>query len=278
MAFTLVGTLILLLHMVSYSSCSGVDTAVALWAPLESKLGWEWKFRQIPSLPLTPRRLEKYRELSLSCEEDLSGSGSLDTVCSLNQSVSFETEDTVLVGDGTLEIQPNVVISCATPGCSLTILLGGDVNVGAKSAIRSSSLWIEAANVNVGDGASLNSSAFGGKPPSGASGTPSGIDGAGAGLGGRGAYCLNDQKKEQRDLWGGDMYGWTTLMKPWFYGSSGGTTRKYADLGGKGGGRVNVTVVGILVINGSIEADGGSVGEEGGGGSGGSLFVQASRM
>lgn len=120
--------------------------------------------------------------------------------------------------------------------------------------------------------------AFGGKPPSGASGTPSGTEGAGAGHGGRGASCLKDKSKDQRDVWGGDMYGWSTLMKPWDFGSSGGTTVKNADLGGKGGGRMNVTVVGILVINGSIEADGGSVGNDGGGGSGGSLFIQASRM
>ncbi|KAG0606930.1 hypothetical protein M758_9G180200 [Ceratodon purpureus] len=277
-SFTLVGILISLLHIVSHSSCSTLGTAVAVWTPPEILIQEVWQFRQIPSLPLTPALLGKYRAQSLSCEDDLSGAGSLDTVCLINQSVSFAGDDTLLVGNGTLEVQPNVMISCATPGCSLTILLGGDVNVGANSTIRSSSLWIEAANVNIGDGASLNSSAFGGKPPSGSSGTPSGVDGAGAGHGGRGAYCLKDQKKEQRDLWGGDMYGWTTLMKPWFYGSSGGTTRKNADLGGKGGGRVNVTVVGILVINDSIEADGGSVREEGGGGSGGSLFIQASRI
>ena len=278
---TLVGTLMLLLHVISYSSCSTLDTAVALWAPAGSLIQEGqpgWTFRQIPSLPLTPALLGKYREKTLSCEDDLFGTGSLDRVCTLNQSVSFAEDDTVLVGNGTLEIQPNVLVSCTSPGCSLTILLGGDVNVCANSTIRASSLWVEAANVNIGDGASLNSSAFGGKPPSGASGTPSGTDGAGAGHGGRGAYCLKDQKKEQRDLWGGDMYGWSTLMIPWDYGSSGGTTQKYADLGGKGGGRMNVTVVGILVLNGSIEADGGSVGEVGGGGSGGSLFIQASRM
>lgn len=274
---TLVAILIFLSHIVR---CTTFETAVAPWTPSGSSK-WEEEeqqqpqpFRQIPTMPLAT----KYRAQSLSCEDDLSGTGSFDIVCSLTQPVSFAAEDTLLFGNGTLEIHPNVVISCVTPGCSVTILLQGDVNLGANSTIRSSSLWIEAANVNVGDGASLNSSAFAGKPPSGASGTPSGVDGAGAGHGGRGAYCLKDNGKDQRDVWGGDMYGWSTLMTPWDFGSSGGTTLKGGDLGGKGGGRVNVTVVGILVINGSIEADGGSVGKEGGGGSGGSLFVKASRM
>lgn len=59
----------------------------------------------------------------------------------------------------------------------------------------------------------------------------------------------------------------------WFYGSSGGIISNIFDFGGKGGGRVNVIVMGILVINGLIEVDGGFVGEEGGGGFGGSFFV-----
>lgn len=236
-------------------------------------------FKQIPTVPLTPALLTTYRAQSLSCESDLSGTGSLDTICSLNQNVSFPGEDTLLLGSGTLELQPNIFISCCTPGCSLTILLQGDLNVLSNSSIRASSLWIEAQNVNIGDGASLDCTAFAGKPPSGTSGTPNEVEGAGAGHGGRGASCLREEGKgDQRDKWGGDMYGWSTLMKPWDFGSAGGTTEKGVELGGEGGGRVNVTVVGILVVNGSIEADGGSVGEEGGGGSGGSLFVQASRM
>ncbi|XP_024388875.1 uncharacterized protein [Physcomitrium patens] len=282
---TIIGILILFLHVVFYSSCSTSDHAVALWVPTRSLIREphpggrpDRRLRQSPGTPLTPDVYHKYAEQSLTCEEDLLGAGSLETVCVLKQSVSFAADETFVVGNGTLEIQPNVSISCIKSGCSLTILLDGDLNMGENSTIRSSSLWIQAANVNIGDAASLDSSEFGGKPPSGASGTPSGIDGAGAGHGGRGAYCVKDHSKEQRDSWGGDMYGWSTLMQPWFYGSSGGTTSNTSDLGGKGGGRVNVTVMGILVINGSIEADGGSVGEEGGGGSGGSLFVRASRI
>lgn len=251
--------------------------AVALWAPpatLEAAF-----LRQNPKLPLTPSRLRRYANQSLSCEDDLSGTGSLNTLCSLKHSFFLPDEETFLVGNGSLEIHPNVSISCTNPGCSVSILLRGDLNVGANSTIRSSSLWIKAANVNLGDGAKLDSSEFGGQPPSGASGMPSGTDGAGAGHGGRGALCLRkNSKKKQNDVWGGDMYGWSSLMEPWHFGSSGGTTQENADLGGKGGGRVNVTAMGILVVDGSIEADGGSVGEEGGGGSGGSLFVQASRM
>lgn len=69
------------------------------------------------------------------------------------------------------------------------------------------------------------------------------------------------------------MYGWFIFMKLWDFGSSGGIICKYVDFGGKGGGWVNVIIIGILVIDGLIEVDGGFVGYEGGGGFGGSIFV-----
>lgn len=274
------GIVFVLLHCVSLLSCNPLNNSVTLWAPTRSSFrrGHPVALQQLPRLDPKLYHLRKPAEQSLFCERDLSGVGSLETLCVLNRSVSFEVDSTVVVGSGTLEIQPNVLISCNVPGCNLTILLNGDFNVGANSSIRCGSLWIQAANLNLGDSASLNSTAFGGKPPSGASGTPSGTDGAGGGHGGRGAFCLQDETKEQRDTWGGDSYAWTTLEDPWSFGSNGGTTNENKDFGGKGGGRINVTVTGILVVNGSIEADGGSVGEEGGGGSGGSLYIKASRM
>lgn len=272
---TYFGALFVLLHVVPLINSSPTEESVALWAPASNLFlrGTE----VLSSQDLNPLLPYKGADQNVTCE-DLSGEGSLETRCVLKQSMFFEEDSTFVSGSGTLEICPNISISCDTPGCSVSILLGGDMNVGANSTIRSGSLWIEAANLNLGDGATLNSSALGGKPPSGASGTPIAPDGAGAGHGGRGACCLNTTTKKQRDVWGGDMYAWKTVDKPWSFGSSGGTTVEGKDLGGKGGGRVNVTVTGILVINGSIEADGGSVGEKGGGGSGGSLYVQASRM
>lgn len=146
--FNSIGILILLLsHIIIAHSSSVVEWDSAL-------------FRQMPTVALTPALRAEYRAQSLSCEE-LSGTGSLDTVCTLSQAnISFAQVDTVLVGNGTLEIQANVWIACVTFGCSVTILLGGDVNLGANSTLRSSSLWIQAANVNIGDNASLDSSAF----------------------------------------------------------------------------------------------------------------------
>lgn len=224
-------------------------------------------------------KLREYTNQSLSCEADLSGTGSLNTLCLLKKSFLLLDEETYLVGNGSLEVHPGVAISCANPGCSVSIHLLGDLKMGANSSIRGSSLWIHAANVNLSDGATLDSSEFAGKPPSGSSGTPSGIDGAGAGHGGRGAFCLRKwMNKTQNDVWGGDVYGWSSLSEPWLFGSRGGTTKVNVELGGRGGGRIKVNTTGILVVDGSIQADGGSVGEEGGGGSGGSLWIQASRM
>jgi len=44
------------------------------------------------------------------------------------------------------------------------------------------------------------------------------------------------------------MYNWFTLHQPWNYGSTSKTTCSNEDLGGKGGGHVNVTVTRILVV------------------------------
>jgi hypothetical protein len=75
------------------------------------------------------------------------------------------------------------------------------------------------------------------------------------------------------------MYNWDKLAKPWVYGSRGGTTDADAtDLGGAGGGRIAVTVEDVLLLAGTIEANGGSVANEGGGGSGGSVMVTAQQM
>jgi hypothetical protein len=217
---------------------------------------------------------------SLGCETDLDGVGSIDTVCVLSKSITL-LNNSVIVGDGTLELLSNVSLSCGSPGCTLIILLSGDLNLGSSSSVVGGTLTIQASNVHLGDNSTLDSTAFSGSPPAQTSGTPTGSEGAGGGHGGRGASCESDEGKDQSDTWGGDTYAWTSLIYPWSYGSKGGesgdTTEDVG--GGLGGGRVGLTVVGRLDVMGTIEANGGSVGEGGGGGgSGGSIIIKAAEM
>ncbi|KAG0603647.1 hypothetical protein M758_10G110100 [Ceratodon purpureus] len=211
---------------------------------------------------------------SLGCESDLGGVGSLDTLCRVRSSITLG-QSSIIVGAGTLEIAHHVNVSCARPGCEIILLLKGNLTVGSDSSISGGTLTIQAANIRVEDRSSINSTALAGTPPPGTSGTPSNFEGAGGGHGGRGASCERNEGKDQGDVWGGDMYEWETLAEPWSHGSRGGTTvEEKFYLGGAGGGRIAIST-GELLINGSIEADGGTVGDKGGGGSGGSIVIKA---
>lgn len=232
-----------------------------------------------PSQPRYPSRCyEELADQSLGCESELSGVGSLDSVCRLTTSVRLGANSSI-VGKGTLELAHNVSLACARPGCEILILVSGNLVLESNSRIRGGTLTIQAANITVGAHASINATSLAGSPPAQTSGTPQDLEGAGGGHGGRGASCERDESKDQVGTWGGDMYNWDKLAKPWVYGSRGGTTLEDAtDLGGAGGGRIAVTVEDVLLLAGTIEANGGSVGNEGGGGSGGSVMVTAQQM
>ncbi|MCO5597833.1 hypothetical protein L7F22_051917 [Adiantum nelumboides] len=133
---------------------------------------------------------------------------------------------------------------------------------------------IDAQNVVLASNSSLNTTTLVGSPPSQTSGTPLGLDGAGGGYGGRGAFCVKGDGKDQEDLWGGDVYSWSSLSAPWSYGSQGGTTSRDKDLGGGGGGRILVATA-WLNLDGALLADGGYAGVDGRGGSGGSILIKA---
>ncbi|KAF7810276.1 putative tyrosine-protein kinase ephrin type A/B receptor [Senna tora] len=108
---------------------------------------------------------------------------------------------------------------------------------------------------------SVNSSSLGGPPPSQTSGTPFGYDGAGGGHAGRGASCLENNNTK----WGGHVYAWFTLSEPWSYRSKGGGKSSQKKYGGSGGGRVKLLVKDTLYLDGSVTAEGGDRGSEGGG-------------
>uniref|UniRef100_A0A0D3A2F5 Uncharacterized protein n=1 Tax=Brassica oleracea var. oleracea TaxID=109376 RepID=A0A0D3A2F5_BRAOL len=111
--------------------------------------------------------------------------------------------------------------------------------------------WLGGGHHRIGQGAAF-----------GASGTPEGVEGAGGGYGGRGACCLYDTTvKLPGDVWGGDVYGWSSLEKLEINGSRGGFTSNEVDYGGRGGGTGGMEGEG----NGRISASGGD-GYAGGGG------------
>ncbi|KAL4199587.1 hypothetical protein AMTRI_Chr03g51930 [Amborella trichopoda] len=230
-------------------------------------------FGHIGSSTLPP----SFGKTSASCEDDLKGVGSLNTTCRLNSSLYFN-DDIYIFGLGNLEILPHVALVCSVPGCSININISGNVKLGKYSVVIASTVVINATNVSLEHSSSLNTTAQGASPPPQTSGTPLGPDGAGGGHGGRGALCLKGNHKSQEDVWGGDVYAWSTLSDPWSYGSKGGTTSALEHFGGNGGGRVMINVKEIVEVNGSVTAEGGEGGLKGGGGSGGSIIIYAFKL
>lgn len=209
---------------------------------------------------------------SVSCE-DLEGVGSFDTTCLINSNLQLNS-DLYIYGTGNLEILPHVSILCPIEGCTLTFIMSGNVKIGPHAHIVAGSVIFSGANLTMGYNSSINTTSMGGAPPSQTSGTPVGYDGAGGGHGGRGASCLRSNKSN----WGGDVYSWSSLSKPWSYGSKGGGTSAENPYGGNGGGRVKLIVKELLYVNGSITAEGGDGRSTGGGGSGGSIYIHSVKL
>lgn len=210
---------------------------------------------------------------SVSCE-DLEGVGSFNTTCLLSANL-YLSSDLFICGLGNIEILPHVCISCLIQGCTISFNVSGYVRIGQNAAIIAGSVIFSSANLTVDNSASINTTSFGGPPPSQTSGTPVGYDGAGGGHGGRGASCV---KSNTTNFWGGDVYSWSNLSEPWSYGSKGGGTSEKKQFGGNGGGRVKLLVMDLLYLNGSVLAEGEDGGLSGGGGSGGSIFIRAIKL
>ncbi|CAK9152771.1 unnamed protein product [Ilex paraguariensis] len=213
---------------------------------------------------------------SLSCDE-LRGIGSLNTTCELNYSLNF-TDDVYIAGKGNLYILPGVNITCPISGCSISVNVSGEFRLGSSSKLELGTAYVVAGNVSLLEGSMINVTALAGAPPEHTSGTPKGSQGGGGGHGGRGASCVMDNTKLPEDVWGGDAYSWSSLDKPWSYGSKGGTTNKDEDFGGGGGGRIWIEVKCNVEAHGSLLADGGDGGLKGGGGSGGSIYIKSQKM
>ncbi|XP_072955442.1 uncharacterized protein [Typha angustifolia] len=222
------------------------------------------QFRELPC--------ESYLGNSGSCE-DLNGVGSFNTTCLLNSSLDLD-DDLCIYGTGNIEIASHVKITCPLKGCSITVNVSRNIKVGPYASVIAGSISFDATNVTLDKHSAINTTSLGGSPPPQTSGTPNGHDGAGGGHGGRGASCLIMNKTN----WGGDVYAWSTLSKPWSYGSKGGSTSTEKIYGGDGGGCVMIKANNSFHIDGSVLAEGGIGGLKGGGGSGGSIIIHALKL
>ncbi|KAK1550951.1 hypothetical protein Q3G72_027486 [Acer saccharum] len=230
------------------------------------------------SPPSPPPPFEPPHPPSLSCNHDLNGIGTLETLCQLNSSLSFQKDDVYIQGTGSFHLLSGVTLSCPFSGCSITINVSGEFVVAENAAVIAGTVYVSAFNVSLLYGSVVNVTGLAGEPPAQTSGTPDGVQGGGGGHGGRGASCVVDNFKLPDDVWGGDPYSWSSLEEPWSYGSKGGTTSKGENLGGEGGGRIRFEVLNELEVSGSLLADGGDGGVKGGGGSGGSIFIKTYRL
>ncbi|XP_020972907.1 uncharacterized protein LOC107632887 [Arachis ipaensis] len=223
---------------------------------------------QPPPLPHPP---------SLTCEDDLRGTGSLRTSCDLNSSLVFD-RDVYIEGNGSLNVLQGASLSCPILGCVILINISKGFTLQNGASIVAGTVSVVSQNASLLAGSVINVTGMAGMPPSQTSGTPSGTQGAGGGYGGRGASCVSDNTKLPDDIWGGDAYSWSSLDKPWSYGSKGGTTSKDEDYGGEGGGRISFEVLDSIEVSADLLANGGDGGIKGGGGSGGSIYIKAQRM
>ncbi|CAH2046122.1 unnamed protein product [Thlaspi arvense] len=210
---------------------------------------------------------------SVTCQ-DLDGVGSLNTTCTLNSNLRFDS-DVFVYGTGNLNILAHVLVECPIEGCMITFNVSGNIHVGQSARIVAGSVVFAAINLTMDSNSSIYTTALAGPPPSQTSGTPVGTDGSGGGHGGRGASCV---KSNVSTYWGGDVYSWSSLHEPWSYGSEGGVKLSTKKIRGKGGGRVKLVLKDSILLNGSVSADGGDSGAEGGGGSGGSICIHAVKL
>ncbi|KAK4415618.1 hypothetical protein Salat_2669200 [Sesamum alatum] len=187
---------------------------------------------------------------SVSCG-DLKGIGSLNTTCELGYSLNF-TDDVYIEGRGNLFVLQGVALTCPKLGCSIEINITGELRLNSFAQIVAGSVYIVSGNASLFGGSVINVTARAGKLPDPQTGTPDDAQGGGAGHGGRGASCVMDNKKLPEDVWGGDAYSWESLDKPWSYGSKD--------------------------VQGQLLADGGDGGIKGGGGSGGSIYINSQKM
>jgi len=151
------------------------------------------------------------------------------------------------------------------------VMLSGGAQLGHATAFEGGLDFTVNGDLTIHPSASINVNGrgFASDTGSGKGGRVEGQYGGGGGHGGTGG------KSSSFNLPGGSVYG--SISAPTTLGSGGGSYSA-SFLGGAGGGAAKIHVSGALTINGSIRADGAYGGDYGGGGSGGSLWIQATSI
>ena len=151
---------------------------------------------------------------------------------------------------GNLTIASNGLLLASSSLSPINLTASGNITIQSGGSLLTDSAGYAAGTGN-GYGGSYNDGSY----------RPCG----GGGYGGSGANGAST------NAGGGTTYGPQT--SPTMYGSGGGQLMPYS-FGGAGGGAIQLNVSGILQVDGSLSANGGSgSGSGGGGGSGGSLWL-----
>ena len=211
----------------------------------------------------------------LTCA-DLGGIGNLSTRCILSDQSYTLTNGDIISGTGILELDNHGELHLAQ-GDMFTIDMGGDVillnggRIYGNVTITCNNLYVDGA-INAlakGNGSSEGQGA-------GDDATDSIDGGQGGGFGGYGGQGQNGTAL------GGDAYQFT-LTQPTGQGSGGGEQLfNIPAPGGSGGGSIKVMASGTVTVNGTIGANGDigmCMGDLcSGGGSGGSIWIQAGTL
>ncbi|RKZ06448.1 hypothetical protein DRQ25_13905, partial [Candidatus Fermentibacteria bacterium] len=189
---------------------------------------------------------------SYSSAPTLSLSAGSATIRSLN--IGSTSASTLTISNGDMSTKKLIISG------NMTIGANGILTHAANTTAQTHVINLEANNLTIQSGGSINVEAKGYSVNNGLGGGSGGFHASGAGYGGEGGDSL--------DYDGGICYGSTTM--PTDLGSGGGNTSS----GGYGGGVVKLSISGATIINGIINSDGeDDSGDHGAGGSGGSILI-----
>lgn len=158
------------------------------------------------------------------------------------------------------------------------VLIGNSsINVGDGALMEAAQVLFCAPNITIGSGAAVSANERGCEASHGvgAGGVPSALDaevpngGGGAGYGGVGGYGYDAAGN------GGQSYDISGKL---YSGSGGGCLNCTESFNGAGGGIINFVANDTLILNGNLTANGGFGISDAGGGSGGTVYVDALAM
>ena len=197
------------------------------------------------------------------------------TVSSLPDSLASIT---LLPGyTGRLTLQPDCVAGTNILNLTGNLTINGGVVIikGNTNSANGAGLFIHAADITVGSGAAISADAqgFSNQGGPGAGTTNQYYGGGGGSYGGRGGWSSGGRKG------GTNLYGSAT--GPVALGSGGGDDVMYSPPNaGNGGGAIALSASGTVTVNGTVSANGapGITLKQGGGGSGGSVWIECSQL